>query len=182
MAKGSGGTRGASGGASARARQLSNQYLGAFNNQTLKKELTDAISDFDKEFGMPDYTIISADLGKKYAGKVSSETKRIGINSRYEDGKWGAKDAKHTMIHELSHTMDFGHSNTTAARKDFDRKLTSLYNSFKSDYARKNLHLGSYALTNKHEFFADAIAFHMTGRKDEYTTKVFKLAKSMIGK
>ena len=180
---------GAAGGLGSRLRgeisarqQLANKYLSAFNNQTLKKELTDAIYDFDKEFGMPDYTIISADLGKKYDGKMSPETKRIGIHSKYDDGKMSAKDAKHTMIHELAHTMDLGHSNTTSARKDFNKKLTSLYKSFKSDYVRKNLHIGSYALTNKHEFFAEAIAYHMTGRKDEYTTKVFKLAKSMIGK
>ena len=40
-------------GASARARQLANQYLGGVNNPALKKELASALAEYEREFGLP---------------------------------------------------------------------------------------------------------------------------------
>ena len=47
----SGGMGSRSRGASARANQLANQYLGGVNNPALKKELASALAEYEKEFG-----------------------------------------------------------------------------------------------------------------------------------
>ena len=192
-----GGARGG-GGVYATEKRLAEKYLGNIKNPKLKQELAAGLAAFDKEFGIPDnVTITTKDLGVDTLGDITMRKgkSRIQISSRYEDGRFSLKTAKHTMIHELTHSIDVTDTQVIGKRKNgrirwevkpefkpIDRKLVGLYHSFKTNYysgmgnARK---IGAYALTNKHEFLADAVASYMTGTKTPHSTAAFKIAKMM---
>lgn len=178
---------------SSAAREMASKYLGDVKDPKLKKELAEAMADFEKEFGIdPKTTVQFKDLGADTFGQAGSATKRITINSRFLDGRMSTKDAAHTMAHELTHTLDkteVSGSNAEfkgtkvvlkSANKKFDKQLTAAYKTFKQRYgSEQTKKIGSYALTNKHEFFAEALASHMTGTKTVYGDFAYKLAKSM---
>lgn len=68
--------------------------------------------------------------------------------------------------------------------KGYAKTLQSAYKAFKMDYYKggKAKSLGSYALTNKNEFFADAVANHLTGNKNQFTNFAYNFAKKMTRK
>lgn len=189
------GSRG-SGGLSKRAEALAQKYLGDVKNPELRKQLAEGLEAFDKEFGIPDrVTVTVKDLGGRTYGQIYTKSGRIEINSRYEDGRLDMSHAKHTMIHELAHSIDKTLDKVAELKgyrvmrkvkpeyKGFDKKLTSAYKTFKINYGNAaTKQIGGYALTNKNEFFADAVATHMTGTKNQYTTFAYNMAKSMTGK
>ncbi len=190
------GSRGNGGYSSKRAKEMADKYLGDFKNPELKKSLAEGLAEFDKEFGIPDrVTVTASDLGSRIYGQIRTKSGHIEINSRYEDGRLDMSHAKHTMIHELAHSIDKTLDKTVEIKgyrimrkvkpenKAFDKKLTSAYKTFKFNYGNTaTKQIGGYALTNKNEFFADAVATHMTGTKNQYTTFAFNMAKSMTGK
>lgn len=201
MGRGHGGTGGSSprsydGYSSAQARDLANKYLGDVSNPALKRELADGLAAFENEFGIPErVTVTVRDLGGAVYGQIYTKSGRIEINSRYEDGRLDISHAKHTMIHELAHSIDKTLDRTIQRvngrwqrkvkpeNKEFDKQLRGAYKTFKFNYGNEaTKQIGGYALTDKNEFFADAIATHMTGTKNGYTTVAFNLAKSMTGK
>ena len=195
---GGGARSGGGGGMSATERALAQKYLGDIKNPKLKAELAAGLAAFDKEFGILDnVTVTTKDLGEKTFGQIimGHGKNRIEISSRYEDGRLDMKTAKHTMIHELTHSIDVTDTQVIGRRKNgrirwevkpefkaHDSKLVGLYHSFKTNYhsdmggARK---IGAYALTNKHEFLADAVASYMTGTKTPHSAAAFNLAKTM---
>ena len=209
MAKGSGGTRGASGGGgrSSRASELADKYLGGISDPTLKKELAEGMAAFEKEFGIPVFgngdgrgglKVVMSDLGETTTGKVNGMG-YLEINSKFTTGGLPMSHAKHTMIHELTHGLDktnaFNLTNgewsskgggkfvVKKENKGYDRKLTAAYKAFKKNYgSAQTKQIGTYALKSKHEFFAEAVASHLTGTKNKYTTFAYNLAKSMSGK
>ena len=192
-----GGARGG-GGMSGRERTLAQKYLGDVQNPKLKQQLAAGLAEFDKEFGLPDnLTVTTKDLGEKTYGEIimGHGKNRIQISSRYEDGRFSLESAKHTMIHELTHSIDVTDTQVIGRRKNgrirwevkpefkgHDNRLVGLYHSFKTNYhsgmgnARK---IGAYALTNKHEFLADAVASYMTGTKTPHSKAAYDLAKTM---
>ena len=191
------GSRGG-GGMSARAQQLANQYLGDVKSPALRKELAEGLEAFEKEFGIPaGVHVLVNDLGERtYGAAVGSG--RIRISSRYKTGEHDISHAKHTMIHELTHVLDKSDSawgkNTEFTKdswgrykktlksenKGYAKKLTAAYKTFKLNYGSPaTKQIGSYALKNKHEFFAESLAHYMTGTKNQYTTFAYNLAKSM---
>jgi hypothetical protein len=181
---------------SARARDLAGKYLGDVKNPELKKQLAEGLAEFDKEFGIPDrVTVTMKDLGSGTYGQIYTKSGRIEISTRYEDGRFNISHAKHTMIHELAHSIDKTLDKTVEVKgyrvmrkvkpenKVFDKKLMGAYKTFKLNYGSPaTKQIGGYALTNRNEFFADAVAHHMTGTKNQYSTFAFNLAKSMTGK
>ena len=181
---------------SARARDLAGKYLGDVKNPELKKQLAEGLAEFDKEFGIPDrVTVTMKDLGSGTYGQIYTKSGRIEISTRYEDGRFNISHAKHTMIHELAHSIDKTLDKTVEVKgyrvmrkvkpenKIFDKKLMGAYKTFKLNYGSPaTKQIGGYALTNRNEFFADAVAHHMTGTKNQYSTFAFNLAKSMTGK
>ena len=181
---------------SARARDLAGKYLGDVKNPELKKQLAEGLAEFDKEFGIPDrVTVTMKDLGSGTYGQIYTKSGRIEISTRYEDGRCNISHAKHTMIHELAHSIDKTLDKTVEVKgyrvmrkvkpenKIFDKKLMGAYKTFKLNYGSPaTKQIGGYALTNRNEFFADAVAHHMTGTKNQYSTFAFNLAKSMTGK
>ena len=201
------GSRSGGGGMSARAQSLAKQYLGDIKDPTLRKELAEGMAAFEKEFGIPVFgngdgrgglKITMSDLGETTTGKVNGMG-YLEINSRFTTGQLPMSHAKHTMIHELTHGLDktnaFNLTNgewsskgggkfvVKKENKGFDRKLTAAYKAFKKNYgSAQTKQIGSYALKNKHEFFAESLAKHMTGTKNSYTTFAYNLAKSMSGK
>ena len=200
MAKGSGGTRGASGGGgmSIGARQLANRYLGEIKNPALKKSLAEGLEDFEKEFGIPEGIKVStSDLGEVALGNYNGLGK-ITINSKFESGQKDATTAKRVIIHELAHAIDRTSIGRNTAEwstknenklvlkqeyKPFEKSLAAGYKKFKLNYGTTaTKQIGSYALTNKHEFFAEAISHHLTGTVNPYTTGAYNLAKKMTGK
>ena len=211
MAKGSGGTRGggasARGGMSSRASELADKYLGGISDPTLKKELAEGMAAFEKEFGIPVFgngdgrgglKVVMSDLGETTTGKVNGMG-YLEINSKFTTGGLPMSHAKHTMIHELTHGLDktnaFNLTNgewsskgggkfvVKKENKGYDRKLTAAYKAFKKNYgSAQTKQIGTYALKSKHEFFAEALAKHMTGTQNKYTTFAYNLAKSMSGK
>lgn len=210
MGRGHGGSRGSrpSGGMSSRANELASQYLGGISDPTLRKELAEGMASFEKEFGIPVFgngegrgglKIVASDLGETTYGRVNGMG-FLEINSRFGSGNVDMGHAKHTMIHELTHGLDktnaWNLQTSTWSKKNggsfvlksenkgFDRKLTAAYKHFKSHYGRTEsaTQLGSYALKSKHEFFAEAVAHHLTGTHNQYTQFAYNLAKSMSGK
>ena len=209
MAKYSGGTRvggaGARGGMSQRASELADKYLGNVSDPTLKKSLAEGMAAFEKEFGIPvfgnnrpgqgELNVLVSDLGKTTYGSINGAG-FLTINSRFESGKMEMEHAKHTIIHELAHGIDktiAWNAQTSVwyegkwvlkdANRGFNRKLTAAYKTFKKKYGSgQTKQIGPYALKNKNEFFAEAIAAHMTGKQNSYTTFAYNLAKSMTGK
>ena len=202
MAKGSGGTRGggasARGGMSSRASELADKYLGGISDPTLKKELAEGLEAFDKEFGSPEGVTVKLSSGMGTAAGAANGLGEIKINSGYQSGALDKSDAKHTMIHELTHTFDktdTHHSKNISGikmqgwkpvgvlkseNKGFDKKLTAAYKHFKSHYGSSDTKaIGRYALKSKHEFFAESLASHLTGTQNKYTTFAYNLAKSM---
>ena len=198
MAKGSGGTRGGgASGMSAGARGMAEKYLGGVGDSALKKQLAEGLAEFDKEFGLPEGLTITMG-GTDAAGKING-LNQMHLNSGYESGKMSASEAKKTMIHELTHGIDrtdthrdknisgLKEKNGTVKgilkteNKGFDKKLTAAYKHFKSNFSHSSAakQIGPYALKNKHEFFAEALASHMTGTQNKYTTFAYNLAKSM---
>ena len=181
---------------SARARDLAGKYLGDVKNPELKKQLAEGLAEFDKEFGIPDrVTVTMKDLGSGTYGQIYTKSGRIEISTRYEDGRFNISHAKHTMIHELAHSIDKTLDKTVEVKgyrvmrkvkpenKVFDKKLMGAYKTFKLNYGSPaTKQIGGYALTNRNEFFADAVAHHMTGTKNSHTTFAFNLAKKMTGK
>lgn len=181
---------------SARARDLAGKYLGDVKNPELKKQLAEGLAEFDKEFGIPDrVTVTMKDLGSGTYGQIWTKSGRIEISTRYEDGRFNISHAKHTMIHELAHSIDKTLDKTVEVKgyrvmrkvkpenKVFDKKLMGAYKTFKLNYGSPaTKQIGGYALTNRNEFFADAVAHHMTGTKNQYSTFAFNLAKAMTGK
>lgn len=181
---------------SARARDLAGKYLGDVKNPELKKQLAEGLAEFDKEFGIPDrVTVTMKDLGSGTYGQIYTKSGRIEISTRYEDGRFDISHAKHTMIHELAHSIDKTLDKTVEVKgyrvmrkvkpenKVFDKKLMGAYKTFKLNYGSPaTKQIGGYALTNRNEFFADAVAHHMTGTKNQYSTFAFNLAKTMTGK
>lgn len=181
---------------SARARDLAGKYLGDVKNPELKKQLAEGLAEFDKEFGIPDrVTVTMKDLGSGTYGQIYTKSGRIEISTRYEDGRFNISHAKHTMIHELAHSIDKTLDKTVEVKgyrvmrkvkpenKVFDKKLMGAYKTFKLNYGSPaTKQIGGYALTNRNEFFADAVAHHMTGTKNQYSTFAFNLAKAMTGK
>ena len=201
MGRGHGGSRGSSprsydGYSSAQARDLANKYLGDVSNPALKRELADGLAAFENEFGIPArVTVTVKDLGRGTYGQIYPHSGRIEINSRYEDGRLDLSHAKHTMIHELAHSIDKTLDKDVELKgyrivrkvkpenKGYEKQLRAAYKTFKFNYGNEaTKQIGGYALTDKNEFFADAIATHMTGTKNAYTTVAFNLAKSMTGK
>ena len=198
---------GSRGGLSGRARELANKYLGGVSDPKLKKELADGMAAFEKEFGIPVFgngegrgglKITVSDLGETTAAKVNGMG-YLQVNSRFTTGQLPMSHAKHSMIHELTHGLDktnaFNLTNgewsskgggkfvVKKENKGFERKLTSAYKHFKSHYGSSDTKaIGQYALKSKHEFFAEAVASHLTGTKNKYTTFAYNLAKSMSGK
>ena len=198
---------GSRGGMSGRARELANKYLGGVSDPKLKKELADGMAAFEKEFGIPVFgngagrgglTVSVQDLGETTAASVNGMGHLV-VNSRFTTGQLPMSHAKHSMIHELTHGLDktnaFNLTNgewsskgggkfvVKKENKGFDRKLTAAYKQFKKNYgSTQTKQIGSYALKSKHEFFAEAVASHMTGTKNNYTTFAYNLAKSMSGK
>jgi hypothetical protein len=201
MAKGSGGTRGASGGGgkSSRSNGLADKYLGGVNNDALKKDLSEGLAQFEKEFGLPEgLTISMGDIGA--AGKINGLNQMV-LNSGYDKGTMSKSDARKTLLHELTHGIDKTDTHRTKnisridekngslkgvlkkENKGFDKKLTAAYKHFKSNYGTSaTKQIGSYALKSKHEFFAEALSSHLTGTQNKYTTFAYNLAKSMTGK
>lgn len=189
------GSRG-SGGLSKRAEALAQKYLGDVKNPELRKQLAEGLEAFDKEFGIPDrVTVTIKDLPSDTYGQIYTKSGRIEISSRFEDGRFGMGHAKHTMIHELAHSIDKTLDKTIEFKggrmmrkvkpenKVFDKKLMGAYKTFKLNYGSPaTKQIGGYALTKRTEFFAEAVAHHMTGTKNQYTTFAFNLAKSMTGK
>jgi hypothetical protein len=185
--------------ASARANQLANHYLGGVNNPALKKELSSALADYEKEFGLPAGLTITMG-GTDALGKING-LNQMHLNSEYESGKRTPAEARKTFIHELTHGIDKTDTHRTGnisgiatkgasvkgvlktENKGFDKKLTSAYKHFKSHYGSSDTKaIGRYALKSKHEFFAEALSSHMTGTQNKYTTFAYNLAKSMSGK
>lgn len=191
---GSGG--GMRGGLSARANQLANKYLGDVKNPALRKELAEGLEIFDKEFGIPErVTVTTADLGSHIYGQINYKSGKMVINSRFENGRMSMEHAKHTMVHELAHSIDKTLDTTAVIsgyrvvrkvkpeNKAFDRKLNAAYKTFKMNYGNEaTKKIGGYALTKRTEFFAEALAHHLTGTRNAYTTFAYNLAKSMNGK
>lgn len=186
-------------GASARARQLANQYLGGVNNPALKKELASALAEYEKEFGLPAGLTIKMG-GTDALGKING-LNQMHLNSEFESGKRTPAEARKTFIHELTHGIDKTDTHRSgnisgfktqgwkpvgvlkSENKGFEKKLTSAYKHFKSHYGSSDTKaIGSYALKSKHEFFAEALSSHMTGTQNKYTTFAYNLAKSMSGK
>ena len=195
----SGGMGSGSRGASARASQLASQYLGGVNNPALKKELTSALAEYEREFGLPAGLTVTMG-GTDALGKING-LNQMHLNSEYESGKRTPTEARKTFIHELTHGIDKTDTHrkgnisgivTKGAsvigvlkteNKGFDKKLTSAYKHFKSHYGSSDTKaIGRNALKSKHEFFAEALSSHMTGTQNKYTTFAYKLAKSMSGK
>ena len=184
------------GGLYGRAAQLANKYLGDVKNPALKKELAEGMGIFDKEFGIPGrITVTTKDLGNQILGRINYKSGNIEINSRYEDGRISMDSAKFTMVHELAHSIDKTLDKsavingskikrvTKPENKMFDKKLTAAYKTFKTNYGNAaTKQIGRYALTNSNEFFAESLAHHMTGTKNQYTKYVYNLAKMMEGK
>jgi len=198
--------KGSRGGLSGRARELANKYLGDVSDPTLKKELADGMAAFEKEFGIPVFgngegrgglTVKVSDLGETTAASVNGYG-LLEINSRFTTGQMPMNHVKHSIIHELTHGLDktnaFNLTNGDWSSKEgkfvvkkenkgFDKKLTAAYKQFKKNYGTtQTKQIGAYALKNKNEFFAEAVASHMTGVKNNYTTFAYNLAKEMSGK
>jgi len=198
---------GSRGGLSGRARELANKYLGGVSDPKLKKELADGMAAFEKEFGdLPSNLTVS--VGHISVSGKSNDAmgavngfNQLRISDGFTAGRFSMSEAKHTMIHELTHTLDKTDTHHSAnidgikmkgwrpvgqlkkENKVFDRKLTAAYKKFKFNYgSAQSKPVGSYALTSKHEFFAEAVAHHLTGTKTSYTTFAYNLAKSMAGK
>lgn len=188
--------RGSRGGLSKRAEALAKKYLGDVKNPELRKQLAEGLEIFDEEFGIPERVSVKvSDLGSRTYGQIYVKGGNIVISSRYEDGSFNISHAKHTMIHELAHSIDKTLDVTATVKggrikrtvkpenKVFDKKLMGAYKAFKKNYGSEaTKQIGSYALTKRTEFFADALATHLTGTKNAYTTFAFNLAKSMTGK
>ena len=192
------GSRGNGGYSSRRAKELADKYLTDFKNPELKKALAEGLAEFDKEFGIPSkITVTPKALESNVYGQIWTHSGRIEINTKYETGGFDIKHAKHTMIHELAHSIDgslvkdVSYKNgrivktvKEAFKSDYNQ-LGKAFKTFKSGYWHGETsakQIGSYALTDRHEFFADAVASHMTGTKNSHTTFAFNLAKKMTGK
>ena len=187
------GSRSRGGYSSARARELAGKYLGDVKNPALKKELADGLAAFEKEFGLPEnLSITMATLSKESRyGQIQLSTNRVELNKKLEDGRMSLSLAKHAITHELAHSLDRtykteisrdGKMTVKAEHKSFEKQLLNEYKSFKFNHGRGHADaksIGQYALKNKHEFFADAIAKHFTGTTNRYTTFAYNLAKSM---
>ena len=195
---------GASGGMGSRSRGgLANRLLSGsgVTDAELKRSLSEAIAQFDKEFGLPEnVTITMKDLGSQIGGSANG-LNQVKINSGYQDGRFDKSDAKKTLLHEFTHVLDKTDTHHSAnisgikmkgatpvgqlksEYKVFDKKLTAACKHFKANYGSTSTkQIGRYALKSKHEFFAEAVASHMTGTKNNYTTFAYNLAKSMSGK
>ena len=197
-----------SGGMSQRAQALAKKYLGNIKDPALRKELAEGMAAFEKEFGIPvfgngrpgqgDVHVIMEDLGPTTAASVNGAGV-LSVNSRFTTGEIPMSHAKHSVIHELTHGLDktnaFNLQNgewsskgggkfvVKKENKGYDRKLTAAYKQFKKNYgSTQTKQIGPYALKSKHEFFAEAVASHITGTKNNYTTFAYNLAKSMSGK
>ena len=190
----SGGGGGARGGMTSAEKRLAQKYLGDVKNPQLKKELAEGLAAFDKEFGIPDnVTVTMRKLAGDTYGQINVHSGRIEINTLYESGGLPIGHAKHTMVHELAHSVDLSLQKTFVRKggrlvlgikpeyQGYAKTLQSAYKAFKSDYwsGGKAKSIGSYALTNKNEFFADAVANHLTGNKNQFTTFAYNFAKKM---
>lgn len=188
---------GGGGGMSATEKRLAEKYLGEVQNPQLKKELAAGLAAFDKEFGIPDnVTVTMRKLAGDTYGQISVHSGRIEINTMYENGGLPLSHAKHTMVHELAHSVDLSLQKTFKRKggrlvlgvkpeyEGYAKTLQSAFKAFKSDYysGGKAKSIGSYALTNKNEFFADAVANHLTGNKNQFTTFAYNFAKKMKSK
>ena len=140
-----------------------------------------------------------ADQGLHLVVVDSTYSDKVPFGTIVEQDPKPMSHAKHAMIHELTHGLDktnaFNLTNgewsskgggkfvVKKENKGFDKKLTSAYKHFKSHYGSSDTKaIGRYALKSKNEFFAEAVASHLTGTQNKYTTFAYNLAKSMSGK
>lgn len=168
--------------------------LQAVKDPQVRKELIQALVDYDKEFGVKQTNITLQNLkgaygeatsrgGKSYSIQLDSKTfngtaKEISAKMQKEmDSGWLSKTnapLKMTLAHELGHATWSKHHWSQAAQ-GAKKEVLSAFRKFKKDTSATGW--GAYSKSSYGEWFAEGVAKHMYGTKDKHTQTIANIIK-----
>lgn len=168
--------------------------LQSVSDPAVKKELIQALVDYDNELGVRQTNIFLTNLkgaygeatsigGKSYSVKLDSKTfngtaKEITAKMQKEmDSGWLTKTnapLKMTLAHELGHAT-WSKYHKSAAAQGARKEVLSAFRKFKKDTGATGW--GRYSKSSYGEWFAEGVAKHMYGQKDKHTQTIVGIIK-----
>lgn len=168
---------------------------GGMKNRDMEKQISRAVSRYEKVMGVRDRHVRLADIEGAYGVTLISSNGSQGVylNRKYFDTskrKFEAdykrfnydngfknvtnRAAQHTVTHELAHAT-WTSSYSSAKHRAAGKEISSLYKTWSKDKKKKGY--GTYGRKNVDEFWAEVVTKGIHGRSDKYTRKAISIAK-----
>lgn len=173
------------------------ETLKNIEDRRLYREVTQGISRMAATLGMRERNIKLAEFkgasGVQFTSLLTGENAGIYLNSAlFKKGtvssvgksikdQYGSghltqtnKPVQHVITHELAHAL-WNSDHKTAASRAAGKEIYNTYVNWYNDKKKKGY--GSYAVTNRDEFFAEVVTKAVHGVSDKYTRRIVSIIK-----